>query len=113
MKLIFRVQQNAQNLHQIIYLDTVNAYLLIGEDGALSILDGGFESPADKICSFNQPIKASYANINGSLILLNDKKICIRRDHRGVYAVKSSFNSIEDGIAQLEITLDEVFTMIF
>jgi len=46
--------------------------------------------------------------VNGSLIFVNDKKISIRRDHRGVYLMKTAFDSLNEGKAKLEIPLEEV-----
>ena len=81
--------------------------MLVDRNGTLYILDGGFESSGERICSFNYPLRV-HATTNGSLIMINNEKISIRRDYRGVYAIKTAFDFVEDGKAKLELSLDEV-----
>ncbi|KAH7727633.1 ubiquitin-conjugating enzyme family protein, partial [Aphelenchoides avenae] len=95
-------------VERLIYLDSVNSYLLLCRDGTACLVDANFETAAETIAEFGKPMKVLYAPSHGSLVLLDNSKVAVRRDLNGSYYVATALDNGSDQTrVRVEIPMDE------
>ncbi|MFH4982181.1 hypothetical protein AB6A40_008890 [Gnathostoma spinigerum] len=94
---------------QVLYMDATNTLLIRDVDGNVVLLDGCLENAHPLL---NAQLKTDanlfYDRQNGTIVAIDDTKLCMRRDYAGTFLLKTILSPANDGQVSVELPVEEV-----
>lgn len=97
-------------MEQLITLEGPSRFLVLSKSGKATRVDDKFGESSSIIADFKKPIKLAYNQMFGTVIAIDDRKICARREYNGLCQLWTMLDEAPhelDSIITIEFTTSE------
>ncbi|VDK44588.1 unnamed protein product [Anisakis simplex] len=100
------------DVREVLYVESNNTMIFRYNNGSIAVVDASFENSAPLASAkYNSPnAQVFYDKQNGVMVFLDERNICFRREHSGMFLIKGALTVQDKNKAtiSIEIPAEEV-----